>query len=335
MIERNINIDIAKTIAIICVVLIHVMSVEMRYTENNNFLFFVILNALPRIAVPLFLMSSGSLLLNKKKEITFKKLYSKMIPRILIALFLFAFLYKVLDIVIHNNISVNSVEKSILELLTFKHEFHLYYLHIILIVYIFLPITKVFINNASKKEVEYLLIIFFVLGIIYPTIKNIVPNFNLSGIPYQWLINMTYTSIGYTVLGFYLQEYKFDRKTGMFILFFGLLFTIIGTYFLSRVYDRYILFLYEGMSIGVCMYSFGVFVVINTIELQNKKIVKFFSNMSMASFTIYLVHVFFLRIINKYLISYNYLIRAILVLTLSYIAYLILQKNSMFKKWVI
>ena len=41
--------------------------------------------------------------------------------------------------------------------LLFQHEFHFYYLHILLVVYAFLPALRVFVRSATRWEMEYLL----------------------------------------------------------------------------------------------------------------------------------------------------------------------------------
>ncbi len=333
---RKISVDIAKTIAIICVILIHSMKILGTNINDNNFLFNIILADLPRIAVPLFLMCSGVLLLDKDKHISIHKLYTRYIPRILIALAFFSILYKAFHLVLAKTFSANDIKIVILDLLVFKDEFHLYYLHIILLVYILLPVTKIFINNASKKEIEYLLVVFFIFGIIYPTANYLVPNFNLTGIPKQWGLNMTYTSIGYTILGYYLDQYGLSTKKSLSAVIIGLSFSILGTYMLSRHNDKLILSLFEGMSFGICMYSLGMFALISKISsIKSKNISNLFYAISKASFSIYLVHVFYLILINTYWPSCNQWIKALIIFILSYLSYKIFEKIPFFKKWII
>ncbi len=334
--SRKISIDIAKTIAIICVILIHTTIIINSNVPSLNFLWHIFTTTLPRIAVPLFLMCSGVLLLDTTKEITIKKLYKRYIPRILFALIIFSVLYKLFHLILAHTFSTNDFKLAILDLLLFKDEFHLYYLHIILLVYVFLPITKIFINNASKKEIEYILIVIFILGIVFPTVRYLDPNFHLTGIPRQWGLNMTYTSIGYTILGYYIDKYGFSTNESIFSIIFGISFAVIGTYLLSAINNKHILSLYEGMSLGVCLYSLGIFSLIGKIkELKSEKATKLFIEISKASFTIYLVHIFYLIILNTYYSINNTLLKALIIFVMSYITYKILEKIPFFKKWVI
>ena len=71
--KRRIELDIARTIAIICVVLCHAS--EAIYKPNSNMwgtlsdqskLFFIIVFTIGRIGVPIFIFLTGTLILNKK-----------------------------------------------------------------------------------------------------------------------------------------------------------------------------------------------------------------------------------------------------------------------------
>ena len=43
-----------------------------------------------------------------------------------------------------------------------------YYLHILLLVYAFVPVARVFVRSASRRDLEYLLAVWFVTGILFP-----------------------------------------------------------------------------------------------------------------------------------------------------------------------
>lgn len=132
----------------------------------------------------------------------------KNIARILIALFFWAAAYKVFNLVTEENLHWDSIIQACKDLLMFRHEGHLYYLHMMLIVYVCLPITRHFVTHAEKHNLQYALGVWFVFGIIYPTFLHFYPFQLLQGIPVQWCINMTYASIGYGLLGYYLKAYN-------------------------------------------------------------------------------------------------------------------------------
>jgi hypothetical protein len=77
--------------------------------------------------------------------------------------------YKFYDLLIRRDISAEAVIRALKEVLLFKHENHFYYLHIVLLVYAFLPVARLFVKYADKRLEEYALLLWFVLGIVYPT----------------------------------------------------------------------------------------------------------------------------------------------------------------------
>ena len=89
------------------------------------------------------------------------------------------------------------------------------------------------VAHASKHNLQYLLGIWFVFGIVYPTLRVFWAFTLLTGIPVQWLMNMTYAAIGYTVLGYYLKTYPIPLRGALVCLILGFLVVFGGTSFLS------------------------------------------------------------------------------------------------------
>jgi len=204
--ERNSSIDLLKTVAIFGVIVIHTCSGA--YNDpipSLGWISAVLWGSIVRASVPIFFMCSGALLLTPHKLLSLKKLYTGNLLRIVAAMFVWALAYKGYHLLVSGSFTLSACFQALKEVLLFKHEFHLYYLHILMLVYVFLPITRVFVKNASGKELQYALAVWFLLGIIYPTVRAFWPFSLLTGIPAQWLMNMTYAAIGYGVLGYCLS----------------------------------------------------------------------------------------------------------------------------------
>jgi len=369
--ERNYSIDIIKTIAIIGVITIHSCYEGYGYSIGSfNWLSSVFWGSLTRASVPLFLMCSGALLLDPEKDMTIKKLYTKNMLRIIIALFFWATAYKIFILAVFQEFSLHALIQIFKEILVFKHESHLYYLHIIIIVYTFLPITRVFIRNANKIEVQYFLAIWFLLGILYPLIRKFWPFTLLVGIPAQWMMNMTYASIGYGILGYYLNKNVKSNKIIYKLLFVaGFLGVFIGTWIGSvRSGTLYQLFL-EGMTPFVSFMATGIFGLVRSKnffssavtsekfknpeieaaiseiaaakEMKNYRKI-FFTGLSKASFCIYLVHKFFIYIFNLNGFKVNILPAIVSIpilvtvnLLCCVVVYLVLSRIPVVKKYII
>lgn len=82
-------IDYAKTLAIICVVMIHVSSEVLlgRQVGSAAWLEGLFWSSLARGAVPLFLMCSGVLFLDRTDGLSVQHIWKQNIPHILLALF--------------------------------------------------------------------------------------------------------------------------------------------------------------------------------------------------------------------------------------------------------
>jgi surface polysaccharide O-acyltransferase-like enzyme len=129
--------------------------------------------------------------------------------------------------------SVANIVQGIKEVFLFRQEFHLYYLQIMIIVYAWLPIVRIFVRHAPKKELQYGLCLWFLLGILYPTVKNVWPLTLLGGISRQWMLNMTYAAIGYGILGYYLKRYPVKFRWGAIFAAMGFSGTFFGTILMS------------------------------------------------------------------------------------------------------
>ncbi len=343
--ERNSSIDLLKTIAIIGVIIIHTCSGGyVNPIPSFDWVSSVFWGSIVRASVPLFFMCSGALLLNPHKELSLKKLYTKNLLKIVVAMIVWAMAYKVYHLYTAGTLCLSACYHALKQVLLFEQEFHLYYLHIIIIVYVFLPITRVFIKNASRKELIYALAVWFLLGIVYPTIRFYPPFNMITGIPVQWAMNMTYSAIGYGILGYYLSCYPPRRTISAFAVgalgflsVFGL--TVYMSIKSGYLYQNF----FEGMSIGVSLLAAGIFGVCTRLSpKQNGITMKIVTRISKASFCIYLFHVFIIYFFMEHNITVSFLptlisipLVALLNFALSYCCYFILSKIPVINKWLI
>jgi surface polysaccharide O-acyltransferase-like enzyme len=344
--ERNLAIDLLKATSILGVLIVHSSVGGYSYPIGSpNWLTSLFLAGMSRACVPVFLMCSGALLLDPEKELSLKTLYAKYIPRILAALFFWAMAYKFYDLLIRRDISAEAVIRALKEVLLFKHENHFYYLHIVLLVYAFLPVARLFVKYADKRLEEYALLLWFVLGIVYPTLRPCWPFTLLSGIPLQWLMNMTYASLGYALLGHYMLKYPLNRKfVYLLAAAAGFATVFFGTWLTSARQNGFNEHFYEGMSVGVALLAFGSFGFC-TARLGRSvpaKIAPLVTFGSKASFCIYLVHIFFLKAfaslgftvrILPCVVSIPLLVAA--NIACSVCVYLLLSRIPPVKKWLI
>lgn len=295
---RDEKIDLVKALAIWNVVLCHVAAAPFSGGTVGTTPWFAALfwTSLAHACVPLFFMASGALLLKPEKELTLKKLYTKNLARVLAALFFWALCYKLVTLKLMDSLTLPDVIDAVKHLLLFHHEEHFYYLHITLLAYAALPVTRLVAKYADKRLLEYALALWFLLGVLYPTVRTFWPFTLLSGVPVQWRMNMTYASIGYMLLGRYLSVYypRPRRGTSGMVLLAGFLLTFWGTCLASCAAGRPDEHFLEGMGAPVFLVVLGVWGLCQTVPLSQsgKKLAGFISK---ASFCVYLTHIFFLQ----------------------------------------
>ena len=347
--QRNAAIDILKTVAIIGVLFIHTGASALAVYPIGSFPWMsaVFWGSLIRFSVPVFFMCSGALLLDPQKEIPLKKLYAKYLLRIAAALFFWAAAYEVYN-VLRQTIASGGFDSALLidavkNLVLFKHHFHLYYLQIIILFYALLPITRVFMKHATKTELRYALALWLVFGILYPSVKRYYPFTLIGGIPLQYAENMTYASVGYGVLGFYIKKYGAGVEAYKWFVLYaaGLIFTFGGMVALSLHGQNTDTTLWEGMSPAVACMAAGIFGFV-TSSCRNRTEIKAVVRISKASFCIYLVHDFFNMMFKDYHLttaSFQPIVFipvfSAAVFALSYAVYLIISRIPIAKKWII
>lgn len=296
---RDTSIDLIKAVCALFVIIAHTS--YNGYFQNAissfDWVSTVFWGTIMRSVVPIFLMCSGALLLRPEKEISLKKIYTKMLPRMLVALLVWAFAYKMYYLLLQG-FTWDGFVYAVKRVILFDHEFHLYYLHIVLLLYVFLPVVRAFAAACSKRLMEYTLVVWFVLGIVYPTVGGWWPFTLLTGVPVQWMLNMSYAAFGYLLLGYYIKTWPLKKRWVYSLCFLGGFAAMFaGTWVLSvksgTLYQHFL----GGMTVFSCVKAFGFFGLLTgsarAMKLGAKKTVQYLSK---ASFFVYLAHPFFLYI---------------------------------------
>lgn len=294
-------------------------------------------------AVPVFLMCSGALFLSAQKELSIKKLFGKYLLRILVALFVWGMFYKIYHLLFTHTLSAGTIIQSIKETVLFDNEAHLYYLHIVLLLYAFFPILRVLTSRGTKQELQYALGFWFALGIIYPSLITFWPFTLFKGVPLQWTINMTYASIGYALLGHYIKRYTMSTKASWWLFATGSLVIFATTFFLSLRHGALVTTFLQGMSVGSALFAAGVFgIAVNYQSCIKGRVARVIVYLSKASFCIYLVHEVVRYELSHRALNYAmgpalYSVPLVTVptLLLSLAVYALLSHIPVVKKWLV
>ena len=283
-------------------------------------------------------MCSGALMLDPDKPLPMKKLYGRSILRLGLALLFWAAVYGLFRLADARDLAPAALWELFKDLVQFRHEGHLYFIQIMLLVYALLPVTRLLVQKASRRQLEYALLIWFCLAIVHPTLRPHWPLKQFGDIVGQWGLNLTWAGVGYGLLGWYLRRYAPGRKLCCALLFFlGFGFTYVATWKLSAGHRP----LYEGFlggnTVNVCLMAVGVYGL--CLGAQPRRWTAFFSR---ASFCIYLSHMLAILLFQK--IPFTSLtlpcavsipLVALSAIACSTLLYLLLRTIPFVRRWLI
>ena len=149
--KRMMYLDILKIIACFFVIINHSSLSLFNYTgfTKTSVLIYSIAFSMCKTAVPIFIMVTGALILNKKEytiKNSLKNLIRVLVPLILISLYLYTK---------HNDLSLEVIVKFIEDPLMTLY----WYLYMLLGLYLILPILNKMVKNLQKKDLSYIICI--------------------------------------------------------------------------------------------------------------------------------------------------------------------------------
>ena len=347
MSKRIYYLDILRVIACLSVIMIHVCApYAAKEFGSLNFWAGNILDGLARIGVPLFVMISGSLMLDKNYQISKDKLKKRILKMILFFIFWSIIYFIIFDVILagsirHGQISISKIITSLISGYS-----HLWFIYLIIGLYLIVPILRLWVTDNNKKYVEYFLILAVIFTYIIPEIANIGSlYFNLFRTVNE-IINdkliLQYVG-GYTtyfILGWYISNYDLKNKNIIYLCgLIGLYITIMGTYTLSLSEGRYVGIPYSNLSINILFQTAAVFVFIkDKFKNTTNKII---DSISKRSLGIYAIHYSIISIMYEILNNFhmdNALINIPMIFItsfiISYIISLIMSKIPLLKKYV-
>lgn len=293
--RRILYLDLVKVTAAISVIIIHIFAPIITFYNDNlsqtQMIVFKSLRYFCNWAVPCFVMVTGALLLKSNKEINYKLMFSKYIPRILYALLIFGFLYAWMEIIFNEKqINIYQIKTVFYNIMTNKLWDHMWYLYMLLGLYLIIPILKLFVNHSKEGDYLIALFILFASNSILPLISRI---FNIS---FGIQIQTASIYVFFLLLGNYFSERRSIPIKASFLLI-GLpsliLFLFASNIFKLSNFDNE--FTYSSPMI--VLIAIGLFTLMMNYSGKSKLV----TTLGNLSFTIYLIHPLFINIILKLL----------------------------------
>lgn len=245
---------------------------------------------------------------------------------------------------LHEKVTADALRAILLELLCGQHEGHLYFLHIMLLVYAALPVTYTFAANADEKTERYALAFWIVFGVLLPTAKSLGLLHAFSGIFLQWPLTLAWGAIGCTWMGHLLMKRgPLPAHLAAAMIFAGFIVCFAGTWFRSVRAGKLSAQLLEGLSPGPCFLAAGFFSLCMRVgKRENRRLERIAKELSSGSFCVYLVHLLVLRALAHIGLSTGCFrpagsvpALALLCLVGSYCIYLLLKRIPWVSRWLI
>ena len=277
---------------------LHVAAGNWYATDVNSFSWQALnfWDALVRCGVPVFVMISGALFLYPRKEIPVSKLYTKYIPRILIALIFWSFVYAMKDYV-----KTGDLLKACAHFI--RGHYHLWFLFMITGLYMIVPFLRKIAE--SEKLTKYYLVLALIFTFTLPECANIISVFSekygtfaekyVAGFHMEFVAGYT----GYFLLGYVLDRMNISPKLERVIYLAGVLgvsFTVLMSSFASVYMNEATEMFYKNQTVNVMCESVAVFVFFRMHFNRESVIIR---KLSQYSFGAYLVHDAVIQLIRK------------------------------------
>ena len=331
--ERLREFEKMRGIAILAVVIIHVTAgATIAFSpEGYSYFLYNIVNSLLQFAVPVFLFISSVVLAWKlsNEEISLSKFYGKRMQGVLIPYLLWSFLYIAFKYLTSGGRMNLSGSFIVQELLNGTAYYHLYFLLIIVQLYFFLPLILPMLGRMKFSQV---FILTFLLQVLFYYLNR---NWFYQFYPYPANLLGSYLSVFMIGCWFGLNYQKGKAFLQKYQGYFWMLHLVLTTIFVI-INIR----LRMGLNVGLVTYygSYHFFVLASAVSiwlfsLQGQSFI--LQKIGDYSFSIYLVHPFFLAIWHYLWLAlgvgstshFFYLVGFLFTLVFSYAA------SYVFAKW--
>ena len=192
-------------------------------TTDVQYRFFATGHWLMVWAVPVFLMVTGALFLQKQKELSISVCLKKYCRRIVLALFIFGVPMAVLRLIVESDVRGLAMIPAAFRMVLSGESFdHLWYIYMLLGVYLALPFIKLMTDQLSRRGLLCLMGLIFLFEYIRPFITT------LTGVSIAFELPFFYMIL-YLLLGHFIRKYQ-KRSAGWLVA--GALGTAVVTCFL-------------------------------------------------------------------------------------------------------
>lgn len=316
--------DNIKVFAIVFVIGLHVsaygVSTEFHQVlgANKNWWICNFFESIFRCCVPLFIMLTGALLLQRTMPL--RSFLKRRFSRILIPTTFWGNVYLIYNALLISKspgkLNSHNLSSWVINQFLEGPIFSFWYVYMLVGLYLVIPVLQPWVLSASNKAILYFLCIWL--------ITLFIKQFNV--IPEQSPLELRYFSgyIGYLLLGYYLAHRlpvtNIIKLVSVLLVIAGFAITFAGTYLLSLKNHVFSSDYYDYLSVNVLISSIGMFLLLKSTNTSVDKFIplKIKSTLIRFGFGIYLIHPLPLMFMVHFKIDYKVInpVAAIPVVTL-------------------
>lgn len=321
--SRRCFLDVLRVVATCAVVLLHTLTgavdaVDIKQYPTERIVFLVIMDLITW-CVPVFVLISGYLFLNPRKQISVYQILSKYCRRIVLALFLFGVPFAMLELIlVERTFSPAMVGRGMLMVLQGKSWSHMWYLYMILILYLVTPAMKWLLARVPQGCVYGVMMFLLLFSSIF-TFLNKLLEWSLPILP-DGGIYLFYYLCGYLFareerLGDKKQDCvraeaadaygaECERRSGrdkmqiLAVVMLGILFAGMAA---SRILGNFSVQMAYNYPFTVLVAVLLFYVAKNCKKQISHRALGVWQRMSALCFTVYLVHPVFVNVLYKFL----------------------------------
>ena len=342
--NRTVYFDYLRVFATFAVIILHISASNWHTTDVNGFEWqvFNFFDSITRWCVPIFIMISGSLFLNR--NIPLKTMYSKYLLRMASAFVGWSAVYAAF--------MEGSLTDKLIAFL--QGHYHMWFILMIAGIYICIPFIKPIVETDLR--IKYFLALSLIFAFVFPelfmlakdfgndliiqgskAIKTDVKNMNMH-------IVLGYVS--YFVLGYYFDKIKLGKNQRIIIYVLGLagfIFTVVVDLAVAlktqTACGRY----YGNFNVNILLETLAVFTFFKYGKYESDKLNAIVLKMSKYSFGAYLVHALIIEQLNIRLglntLSFNPVLAVpsigVIVFAVSFTISALLNRIPVVKKYLV
>lgn len=296
--ERKEFLDILRVIAVCAVVLHHTVSgvlacEDLTGYERRKTVYQVMVDVTPW-CVPIFLLISGYLFLNPKKDLTWRDMLGKYCRRILLALVIFGIPYSLLELVgTEKTFRLGMLWEAVRNTATGRSWAHMWYLYMLLILYAATPLLRWILKRTPAFFGYLVAVALFLAFSLVPFWENLRSGGEYAAMPGGGII-LFYYLCGYL---FMRKEKKADpRARGICLGLFALLLAAQAAVRIFKVPLADMAYSSPFTALQSIFLFYGLQVRCKTDRAKGV-----WKELSALSFGIYLIHPVFLNFFYKFL----------------------------------